>query len=436
MNDLTNLAKVVAVGPDVIEIEISSTQEYNNLEVKPQIGSYIQVSDGDGSDVKVIAVVRSFRVKDSLSSEDGTRVTTPQFILSLQPVGRMERGEFKRGGQQISIPPKLVELASGGILESIYGSPSGNSSLSFGTLALDPGVKVNLNGDRFFGKHIGVVGSTGSGKSSTVAAILQEGIRQSDEQRGRGVLNNSHIIIVDLHGEYANAFPTSRVLGVEDLRLPYWLMNAEELEEMFIESNEHNSHNQVSQFRDAVIENKRRHNPGVSVEKVTYDAPYYFSLDEVINYLHNLNLEMIGKEPGEGLPKLEDGTLVEDRAEYDFSKKHSFAPQSQSKGSKTNSGPFLGEFNRFLMRLEARKNDKRLDFLLSPRADDGSELKSNDFRDILEEFLGYKGKGVNVTILDLSGVPFEVLSVVVALVTRLVFTFSFHYKKLHRDADK
>ena len=53
----------------------------------------------------------------------------------------------------------------------------------------------------------------------------------------------------DLHGEYASAFPAARLLNINNLNLPYWLMNAEELEEMFILSDEHNSHNQVSQFR-------------------------------------------------------------------------------------------------------------------------------------------------------------------------------------------
>lgn len=432
MSNITDIAKVISVGPDSIEIEISSTEQYEELEEKPQIGSYIQISDGDGSTSKLVAVVQGFRVKDTLGNEQGETEPKPRFVLSLQPVGRLEDDEFKRGGQQITIPPKLVEIASSGLLEKIYSSVPEAKKFSFGKLAQDKRVTVDLDGDRFFGKHIGVVGSTGSGKSSTVAAILQEGIRPSADQTKSGKLNNSHIIIFDLHGEYPSAFPTARKLGVEDIKLPYWMMNSEELEEMFIESKEQNSHNQVSQFRNAVIENKKVHNTHIPVENISYDSPVYFSLAEVCNYLHNLNNEMIGKNATDGhLPKLADGSTVSDRSQSYFATRHEFAEESRSTATKTGNGPFAGEFNRFLMRLEARQNDQRLDFLLKPRKADDSELKSEDVQSVLEQFLGYGDKNANITILDLSGIPFEVLSVVVSLVTRLVFTFSFHFKKIH-----
>lgn len=434
MTEITDLAKVVAVGPDSIEVEITSTAEYEQLDEKPQIGSYIQISDGDGSASKLIAVVQGFRVRDTLGNDQGERDTRPKFILSLQPVGRLEEGKFKRGGQQITIPPKLVEIATSGLLETIYSSAPEESKFTFGKLAQDARVTVDLDGNRFFSKHIGVVGSTGSGKSSAVAAILQEGIKPSSNQAEAGILNNSHIIIFDLHGEYSSAFPEARVLGVDDIKLPYWMMNSEELEEMFIESREQNSHNQVSQFRNAVIENKRVHNSGIPADSISYDSPIYFSLTEVCNYLHNLNVEMIGKNSTDGyLPKLADGSTVVDRSASYFTARHKFAEESRSPQTKTSNGPFSGEFNRFLMRLEARQNDRRLGFLLQPRKADNGEYRTQDFQSVLEQFLGYGGKTSNVTILDLSGIPFEALSVVVSLVTRLVFTFSFHFKKLNVD---
>ncbi len=67
------------------------------------------------------------------------------------------------------------------------------------------------------------------------------------------------------------------------MHLPYWLMNSEELESMFIESNEENSHNQVSQFKQAVILNKEKHNPVIT--EMTYDTPVYFSIKEVYRYM-------------------------------------------------------------------------------------------------------------------------------------------------------
>lgn len=433
MTDITEITRVVGVAPDLIQIEVTSTSMYEGLSHQLEIGSYVEISDDSGS--TVVAIVQSYRIKERMQSADGTAVGDAQFIIDTQPVGRLEKGEFKRGGKQITIPPKHVEIANTDVLEKIYASVPEAKRFSFGTLAQENTVRVHVDGDKFFGKHIGVVGSTGSGKSSTVAKILQEGILPSGDQEVRSVLNNSHILIFDIHGEYGSAFPKARVIGVNDLRLPYWMMNSEELEEMFIESNELNSHNQVSQFRSAVIENKRKYaqNGGSAV---SYDSPIYFSLKEVINYLTNLNSEMISRLPDENLPKFADGTLVKDRTKHYFEDIQKFVEQSGSASNKANGGPFNGDFNRFLMRLEARHTDDRLDFLLAPKKHDGNDYLTDDFADIIRQFTGYGDDPTNITILDLSGIPFEVLSVVVSLVTRLIFTFNFHFKKFRKQEEQ
>lgn len=76
-----------------------------------------------------------------------------------------------------------------------------------------------VDGDKFFNKHIGVVGSTGSGKSNTIAKIIQNAVSlKNNEYDG---LNNSHVIIFDIHAEYPNSFPNSNKLNVDDLVIPY-----------------------------------------------------------------------------------------------------------------------------------------------------------------------------------------------------------------------
>jgi DNA helicase HerA-like ATPase len=434
MTDITNMASVVGVSPDLIQIEVSSTEEYAQLDQQLEIGSYLKISDDGGS--TMVAIVQSYRIRDRVGGSEGMEVTEPTFVIDAQPVGRLEDGKFRRGGKQIAIPPKHVEIASSDLLAEIYDTVDSTKRFSFGTLAQDSSVRVVVDGDKFFGKHIGVVGSTGSGKSCTVAKILQEGIKGSDSQVKGGILNNSHVIIFDLHGEYAPAFPTARLIDAEDLKLPYWLMNSEELEEMFIESHEQNSHNQVSQFRQAVIENKQRHNPNIG-KTISYDSPVYFSLVEVIRYLANLNAEVIGRAPEEGYPKLESGDLVKHRPDVYFDGEQKFVPTVSSGSAKATIGPFHGEFNRFLMRLEGRYSDTRLAFLLAPmKPDKKSEYKTEDLAALLEHLIGYGGERANVTIINLSGIPFEVLSVVVSLMTRLIFTFNFYLKKSKKPTDE
>jgi DNA helicase HerA-like ATPase len=157
-------------------------------------------------------------------------------------------------------------------------------------------------------------------------------------------------------------------------------------------------------------------------------------LEEVINYLTNLNKEVVGRAEGEGLPKLKDGTLVENRADHYFLPQQ-FVESSQSKADKAGAGPFNGEFNRFLMRLESRRADRRLNFLLAPEKDDQTEFKTVDLKELMERITGYGQDQTNVTILDLSGIPFEVLSIVVSLVSRLIFSFAFHLRR-NRKTDE
>src|SRR3546814_2433941 len=82
---------------------------------------------------------------------------------------------------------------------------------------------------------IAVVGSTGAGKSHTIAKIVQSAVSAKD---GEYALNNSHIVIFDIHSEYKSAFPNANFLDASNLTLPYWLLNSEELEEVLLDTGE------------------------------------------------------------------------------------------------------------------------------------------------------------------------------------------------------
>jgi len=102
---------------------------------------------------------------------------------------------------------------------------------------------------------------------------------------------------------------------------------------------------------------------------------------------------------------------------------------------KINSGPYAGEFDRFVPRLETKLNDERLSFLLKPKKLSGTEYRTEDLSDILKQFIGYETDKNNISIIDLSGIPFEVLSLVVSLISRLVFDFCFYYKGIKKDKE-
>lgn len=426
---MIRIGQVLACAPGAIVVELDDLKVFEDNKDLLQVGRYLQIAQGNND--HTLALIRSVK---ALHPVETTEPSDWRFILECQPVGTLvDRKSFQRGSLLLPVPTEPVYLADEVTLDNVFADSKFDFTL--GRLSSNQQVPFKISGDEFFSKHVAVVGSTGSGKSSAVARILQEVVGISNGVNSKaGNPNNSHIVIFDLHDEYDGAFTlasdqlfTKNKLDVDSLQLPYWLMNSEELESIFIESRDVNSYNQVSLFKQAVILNKQRHNP--QLREITYDTPVYFSLEEVYRYIDNVNREVIGRLPNENLPKLADGTLVRDRAEVYFDRPLDFVFPSQAKESKATVGPFFGEFNRFLSRLETKLSDRRLRFLLHPIKSDGSEYMTKDFQNIIKQFIGYLNKA-NVTIIDLSGIPFEVLSITVSLVSRLIFDFCFHYSKI------
>lgn len=423
---MSNIGSVISSAPSKISIQIDSLEIFESNKRNLQVGRYLKIEDGNHN--FAVAIIRNI---DSAHEEDW------KFTIEAIPVGALVSTEeglrFKKGTPVLPVPTEPVHVMDTETLNLLFSS-NGEYDFAIGILSNNSSVTYSLNGDKFFGKHIGIVGSTGSGKSCAVSGILQSAVGIKDnEYTIHHEQNNSHIVIFDLHSEYASAFKiegekgfTLNDLTVDRLQLPYWLMNSEELESMFIESSESNSHNQIAIFKKAVILNKEKHNPTLS--DVTYDTPCYFSIAEVVNYIDNIDREVIGKKEGEGKPKLLDGTLIEDMGIY-FNGRLLFASPSTANATKASNGPFNGELTRFVSRLETRLADERLRFLLKPRREDGGIYQTNDFEDLLKQFIGYLNTS-NVTVVDISGVPFEVLSVTVSLISRLIFDFCFHYSKL------
>ena len=424
---------VMSSAADTIQVRIETLKEFEAHKSNLQVGRYLKIAEGN-SDF-VIAIIRNLRGTNSVVEDSDIEWT---FDLDCQPLGTLVDGsEFKRGSSLLPVPTEAVFAVDQDTLDLIFAAGA-KFDYPIAPLAMNKHINLMVNGNGFFGKHVAVVGSTGSGKSCTVARILQDAVGiHKGQNRHQAAQKNAHIVIFDIHAEYARAFRleddqnfTLNVLSVETLALPYWLMNAEELESLFIESNEANSYNQVSIFKQAVILNKIRHNPGIG--EMTYDCPVYFSIEEVARYIENMNREVIGKLPGENKPKLIDKSLIDSRDRY-FDKIYDFVPWSASKDERASNGAFHGEFNRFGSRLSTTLSDKRLSFLLRSSKASGEIFSTADFEQIMKQFVGYLSKS-NVTVIDLSGIPFEVMSITVSLVSRLIFDFSFHYSKLrHKD---
>lgn len=378
------IAEVNAIFPDRITVTVYDLAAFQREGEALRVGSYLRIVDADGA--VLIAMVESFTVLPG--EPDGEGITLPRYKLEGRPLGTMRGGHFERGSASMAIPPRLVEPAQYEEIRSIFEeSIRKEAQFQFAHLASDPTISVPVEGNRFFNKHIAVVGSTGSGKSYTVSKILQTAVGPVAGQ------SNAHVVIFDIHSEYRAAFPDACVLDISNLALPYWLMNGMELQEFFLDT-EGNDHNQRNVFKEGVVTSKQRCFTGDAErrERLTLDSPVYFEIEDVLRFAIEKNEEMI---PG-------------------------------ARGEKA--GPLNGKLSNFISRLENKLNDRRLGFLL------GREARQNSFESVLRQLLGYGEKRSNVTIIDVSGVPFEVLSITVSLVSRLLFDYGYYYKRLRDRA--
>ena len=215
-------AEVVSVLPNKIKILVNKLEDFQIAEEKLKVGSYVRIADNDNA--VMLAVIENYSI-ESLELPDGT--ADRRYILETYPLGIIRDGLFERGGDTIAIPPKDVKPATKNDIDSIYiNAIPENNRFYFSTLSSNPDITIPVDGNRFFNKHIAIVGSTGSGKSHTVAKILQSAA-ESKEGTYEG-LNNSHIVLFDIHSEYKTAFPEANYLDVSSMVLPYWLLNSDE----------------------------------------------------------------------------------------------------------------------------------------------------------------------------------------------------------------
>ncbi len=298
---------------------------------------------------------------------------------------------------EINRPVYPIEEKS---LEDFMGILSASSKadaatpLKVGTYTLDGKASAYIDGDKLFQRHAALLGSTGSGKSYTVASILEQSAQ----------LPHANIIVFDLHGEYSSMKFAShyRIAGISDLKetkdsavfLPFWLLNYDEMQSLFVDRSEESAPNQASELMRQVLELKKKSIEGLGKHELldgfTVDTPVPYKLADLIEAIADKDKEMV----------------------------------QGSKGEKQ--GPLFGKLTRFLNRISVKTKDRRYAFMYQAPA----EYETYEALHQLATKLlgtGVKEEGVNpgIKIIDFSEVPSDILPVVVGLVARIVYQIQF-----------
>ena len=422
-------AEVIAVFPYKVKISVENIAAFSEGK-SIKVGSYLRITDSE--DCVLIAIIENFCIEVTEKAESPRR-----HIIEALPLGIISDGKFIRGGDTLTIPPTGVSPATEADIKKIFeDSVEPASRFKFSSLVSNADIAVPVDGNRFFNKHIAVVGSTGAGKSHAIARIVQTAVAAKN---GSYTLNNSHVVIFDIHSEYRTAFPDANFLDASSLQLPYWLLNSEELEEILLDTGERDNYNQSSVFRQLVTENKKKHNP--EAKSVFYDSPLRFDIHQVLNALYNIKNETVNYKNASRY-MVDDGTYnlpsnggtdenhglelsAEQRIDMYFGKKLKFF---QTKRENITNGIYAEKsLDKFFTRFESKIAQKRLDFLFGAAADTAT------LEGTLRSLIGYGENNSNITVIDLSGVPFEVLSITVSLISRILFEHGYYYKVLRSN---
>ncbi len=345
-----------------------------------QIGTFVAIPVGTTSVIGMIARVQLSRQTQSAGSSQAEMadIVKAKKEMEIQLVGSVVNGKFEKG--IASFPPigSDVFMTDDSDITSLF-STFAQFGFAIGDISGYLGERQYIDPNKFFGKHIALLGSTGSGKSTAVASILQK----------VQMFSNTHVIVLDIHNEYKAAFRDfGNIINITDLELPHWFMNFEEMRETFVDESESSAQSQEMLLKDLVLNSKKIKNPALQ-EFITIDAPVYYDLNEV-------------------------------RAKFQFYDTERITGYS---GGQSREGPFFGQFTRFLVRLDSRMTDKRYEFMFKPK----KFKDSNAIKDVISRIFGLENKK-QITVLDLSGVPFDIVNVIVSLIARMVFDFNFWNK--------
>lgn len=385
-----------------------------------QVGSFVRIPLGFLNLYGVVSMVGASEWVSKQEPETQTQLPPGQRWMEVQLVGEAYgKGPFERG---VSVFPTLddeVHVVTESDLRVIYGSPKGAPvKIGYHSSSLSLAATVDLQS--IVTRHAAVLGSTGSGKSNAIAALLKN--------LCSGAYPSAKVIVIDPHGEYGAAFQgISQVLRIGDtgcpLFIPYWTMSFDEFAWFFVNRTTGSESVPDATLRDRIFQmrkaqaSKLKAGP-VGEDRMTVDSPIPF---DITRLWYDLDFSDRATYKTNEYKKGEE-EIVE-QGDPHILKPAIFRPPAPS-SKPPFKGPTSGLMQSYVSKLHARLKDKRFEFMCSPGEYDGVK---KDLNDLVESWLNHPH---SLTVFDLGGVPFEVVDLVVGLIARIIFEFSFWGRNL------
>ena len=392
------IGKVESVDTATVIVHVTDAQLLSSIQVNHLV--IIRASKvGQLLIGMVNKIVRKYNPVDESVKDNGLDEISSYDLVKISLVGTFidkvgsKENVFKRTLQSVPEIDAECYTMSSETLSNFINVISKSSSmtdnpLKIGKYVLNDTADAYLDGNKFFQRHAVIAGSTGSGKSFTVATFIEQISK----------LNSANAILFDIHGEYSTingegikhykiAGPGD-VVSNEIMFLPYWLLTYDEMLSLLLDRSDNNAPNQAMMFSKNVVEFKNKYLVEKGINQMqdlfTIDSPIPYSILDLVEELHNKDTEMV-----------------------------------EGANNRQKQGDFFGKLSRFIQRLENKINDKRLNFMFSSEA----ELMEYDYMEKLcEKLLSSASNNGGVKIINFSEVPSDILPLIVSLIGRVIFS--------------
>lgn len=413
-----------------------------------QVGGFVKIPQGYINLYGTIVQIGADAIPDSLRNDENAGIRW----MTVQLVGEGALGQpFERGISQYPMIDDEVHIVTEEDLVNIYGRQQGAEFVSVGTISGAENIPALVDVNKLVSRHCSIVGSTGTGKSTTVAGLVNTLI---DQQK----FPSSRIILMDIHGEYGKTFKdTANIFRItpEDaterkLVVPYWAMSFDEFVSFAFGEVSDNDRFPLSELVLALKKLTVEKNPGLfsylSRDTITVDTPIPFSLKRLFLHLYRLMFsthictgtgqkfcaiyeDFDETKTTEAFVQNAEGTKCTGSIEPFVLPRY----QEQQQGKVFLSATPMS-LKRQLISLQAKLTDSRFDFAYKPEGyvPDKDGKIDNDFYALLKLWMGER----TLSVFDVSGVPGSILHDIIGILLRVMYDSLFWGRNLTQGGRK
>ncbi len=413
-----------------------------------QVGGFVKIPQGYVNLYGTIDQIGADAIPESLRNNETAGVRW----MTVQLVGEGALGQpFERGISQYPMIDDEVHIVTEEDLVNIYGRQQSAGFVSIGTISGAENIPAMVDVNKLVSRHCSIVGSTGTGKSTTVAGLVNTLIDQS-------IFPSSRIVLIDIHGEYGKTFKekanifriTPEDSTEHKLVVPYWAMSFNEFVSFAFGDIQDNDRFPLSELVLSLKKLTIEKNPGLfpylAKDSITVDTPIPFSLNRLFMHLYRqmfsthtcagtgqklcaIDENFDASKPTEAF--LTDAVGTKLTGSLDPFVLPRYMEQQQSKVYL--SGVPMS-IKRQLISLQAKLNDPRFDFAYKPDGfilDKEGKVKK-DINDLLELWMGEK----TLSVFDVSGVPGGILHDIIGILLRVMYDSLFWWRNLVQGGRK